>query len=135
MSPSITSRFFTETGNDWGPAAGVIDCHGAKAARGFANLGKVNTGGRALVTPRFASVVKMTLTANLPAIYVERIDDVSTPVSLLVKQDEIGDRSIAFGADQWADAGSIPQPSPAPNAVTIYVFTSDGNHWHLVSVR
>ena len=132
-SPNITSSLFTEIGNYWGPTAGVVDHRGAKAIRRFADLGNVNTEGRALVPPRFANVVMMTLTANLPAIYVERTDDTATPVTLIVKQDAIGGRTIAFGADQWADAPSIPQPALAAGAVTTYVFTSDGRYWRLVS--
>ncbi|MBU0715785.1 MAG: hypothetical protein KJ964_10560 [Verrucomicrobia bacterium] len=134
-TPNITSSFFADIGNYWGPTAGVIDCRGAKTIKRFANLGNVNTVGKALVPPRFANVIMMTLAANLPAIYMEGMDDVSTPVTLIVKQDALGDRTIVFGADQWADASSIPQPAPTANAVTIYVFTSDGNYWHLVSVR
>ena len=134
-TPNITSSFFTDIGNYWGPAAGVIDFRGAKAIKRFANLGKVDTQGKVFIPPRFANVVMLTLSANLPAIYVERLDDVSTPVTLIVKQDAIGGRTIMFGADQWAGTRAIPQPEPAANAVTTYVFTSDSKYWHLVSVR
>ena len=134
-TPNIKSSHLTEIGNYWGPAAGIIDFRGTKTMKRFVDLGNVNTDGKAFLPPRFAHVVMLTLTANIPAVYMEGIDDIATPITLIIKQDALGGRTIVFGADQWANASSIPQPDPTAGAVTIYVFTSDGNWWHLVSVR
>jgi len=133
-TPNLTSEFFTELGNYWGPRAAVIDFRGGRSQRGFADIGNTDTAGKALVSPRFAKLIRMTLTASIPAIYVERIGDPATPVTLIVKQDGLGGRTIGFGDDQWADARAIPQPAPAANAVTTYTFVSDGSKWHLSSV-
>lgn len=86
-----------------------------------------------LVFPRFANVMKQTLTANVNAFFAEGITKEGDEITVIVTQDGTGGRTLNWaGSGQFSAQPAIPAPAAGANAITTYTFKSDGALYYMV---
>ena len=88
-----------------------------------------------LTVYRFVTLMKVTLNANVNAVYMEDLTAEDDVVTIIITQDATGGRTV-----NWSGTGVVsalplpPQPNAAANSKSTYTFKSDGTQYFLISV-
>jgi len=122
-------------GTTFVPGRGVIDAMGRRILDGLYDRMVYNSTAEALVAPRLADTLIVTLAVNVPAVYAEAVAHKGHELKIIVTQDGNGGHIVNWPASgSFKASPAIPQPTAAPNTTSVYTFVSNGTQYWLASV-